>query len=335
MSTVRNPVPQPFVRRPPGVGAPVWRPRPVGKPPRVLVIADVPNWAWARKAAALKQHLAGRIDVTIVFSTDQGTNLAVRAAAHDLYHTFEVSQVGTVPAGWPMTTGITAHVVGTWEAKQPGCVQQWASRAVGFHANSMMLKRELEAFLGREVYYVPNGVDETFFRRARRRSSSRLVVGYVARPNVRKGPELVEDACRRAGVELRQVVRTWKTAFTAEEMRDFYQDIHVLAVSSDMDGTPNPALEAAACECAVVSNPIGNMPEFIRDGVNGYLTERTVESLTDALSQLAARPIEEVEAMGRAARATILDDWTWQKRAVNYAEMWERCLGVTRAAAVR
>jgi glycosyltransferase involved in cell wall biosynthesis len=307
----------------------------VGKPPRVLVLADVPNWAWARKAAALKRHLAGRIDVTIAYSTDQTTNAVIRRAGHDLYHTFEVCQVGVIPVGWPMTTGITAHVVHTWEEKRPGSVREWADRAIGFHANSILLKRELEAFLGRDVYYVPNGVDETFFRRSRRRAKGKLVVGYVARPNVRKGPEIVEEACKRAGVELRPIVRTWKTALTAEQMRDWYQDIHVLAVSSDMDGTPNPALEAAACECAVVSNRIGNMPEFIRDGVNGHLTERTVDGLTDALVTLARRPIDEVEAMGRAARATVLEDWTWKKRAGAYAEMWERCLGMTRAAAVR
>ena len=335
MSTTRAAGQQPLVHRAAAAPAPAWQPRAVSKPPRVLVLADVPTWAWARKAWALKRHLAGRIDVTVAYSTEHATNAVIRRAEHDLYHTFEVSQVGIVPPGWPMTTGITAHVVDTWEGKRPGCVREWAGRAVGFHANSKLLQRELEAFLGRPVYYVPNGVDEGFFRRVLRRSSKRLVVGYVARPNVRKGPEIVADACHRAGVELRTIVRTWKTALTAEQMRAWYQDIHVLAVSSDMDGTPNPALEAAACECAVVSNAIGNMPEFIRHGVNGYLTERTTEHLAVYLATLAARPIAEVEAMGRAARATVLEDWTWKQRAIAYAEMWESCLGVSRAAAVR
>jgi glycosyltransferase involved in cell wall biosynthesis len=323
------------VRRAPGVPAPTWKPRAVGHPPRVLVVADVPNWAWARKAAALKQHLAGRIEVTVVHSTEQTANGVIRRAAHDLYHTFEVCQVGAIPVGWPMTTGITAHVIKTWELKRPGSVREWADRAVGFHANSKLLQRELEGFLGRSIYYVPNGVDETFFRRARPRETRKLVVGYVARPNVRKGPEIVEEACKRAGVELRAIVRTWKTALTAVEMRDWYQDIHVLAVSSDMDGTPNPALEAAACECAVVSNAIGNMPEFISHGANGYLTERTVESLAQHLSFLASLPITDVEMMGRAARATVLAGWTWRQRSIAYAEMWERCLGVQRAEASR
>lgn len=312
-----------IITAPSSKGSLAWKPRPVGNPPRVLVLADVPNWAWARKAAALKQHLAGRIDVDVIFSTDRNATPRIRAAEHDLFHTFEVSQVGTIPSGWPMTTGITAHVAHKWG---PALMREWSKRAIGFHANSILLQREMKELLGRSVYYVPNGVDEVFFRRSRPRSAGRLVVGYVARPNPRKGPEIVEEACKRAGVELRQIVRTWKNALTPEQMREWYQDIHVLAVSSDMDGTPNPALEAAACECAVVSNRIGNMPEFIRNGLNGYLTERTVDGLAAALAELARKPLEEVEQLGRAARATILDDWTWAKRAPAYAEMWERCL---------
>lgn len=320
------------------VGAPTkWKPRPVSNPPRVLVLADVPNWAWARKAAALKKYLSGRIDVTVVYSTDHEATKTIRAATHDLYHTFEVSQIGTIPVGWPMTTGITAHVAQNWESSRPGIMREWASRAIGFHANSILLKREMEALIGRSVYYVPNGVDEEFFGRNRRRKSSKLAVGYVARPNVRKGLDVVEEACKRAGVELLPIVRKWKdkNVLSQAEMLDYYQDIHVLAVSSDMDGTPNPALEAAACECVVVSNRIGNMPEFIRNGANGYLTERTVDGLAAALSDLAARPISEVEAMGRAARATVLQDWTWQKRAIAYAEMWESCLGIAARSEVR
>ncbi|MEO8601389.1 MAG: glycosyltransferase [bacterium] len=39
------------------------------------------------------------------------------------------------------------------------------------------------------------------------------------------------------------------------------------------EGTPNPALEAAACGCTVVSTPVGTLPELIRDAANGYLVE--------------------------------------------------------------
>jgi glycosyltransferase involved in cell wall biosynthesis len=330
--------PRAGIARPPAAPIPVRTSTAVARSgglPRVLVLADVPNWAWAKKAHALKQHLAGRIDVTVAIGSDHATGPLIRSAEHDLYHTFEVVQVGAIPVGYPMVTGITAHVAQAWDQRRgEGTVRAWADRAIGFHANSVMLQREMERYLDRSVYYVPNGVDEKFWHRSRPRADDHLVVGHVARPNPRKGADLVREACARAGVELRTIDKSSKNALSPEQLREWYQGIHVLAVSSDMDGTPNPALEAAACECAIVSNRIGNMPEFIVSGDNGLLTERTVENLADCLAWMKGRPIEYVETMGRSARAHILTDWTWARRAVAYAEMWEKCLGIsTRAAA--
>ena len=63
---------------------------------------------------------------------------------------------------------MTAHVWQTWEAQfGPGTVKQWASGALAFHANSKLLEAEMRALLERDICYVPNGVDEKFFRRLR------------------------------------------------------------------------------------------------------------------------------------------------------------------------
>ena len=303
--------------------------------PRVLVLADVRGWAWCRKAQALQRCLAGRIDVEVAYHTDHSAGPRIRERAHDLYHSFEVIQVNHFPPGLPFVTGITAHVITGYENRGAGTVKRWADRAVGVHANSAMLQREFSAHLGgRQVYYVPNGVDEGFFRRLRpRSSSSRLVVGHVARPNARKGHDVVREACARVGVELRQIDRTFRNALDQAAMREFYQDLHVLVVHSSMDGTPNPALEAAACEVAIVSNAIGNMPQFLEHGVNGLLTDHALDGLTAELANLAARPRDEVEEMGRAARRAIEADWTWAKRAENYADMWTECIAKLRQAA--
>lgn len=294
----------------------------------MLVLADVRTWAWARKAAALREHLSDRFDVQVLYTTEPEAARAVVARRYDLAHTFEVFQVHQMPQlrDVPHVTGITAHVWQTWEQRYgSGTVRRWASAARGFHANSKLLQVETEAYLGKSVWYVPNGVDETFFRRTRR-APSKLVVGFVGKDVARKGHHLVAEACRKVGVELRDVRRRWRDALTPEGMREFYQDVHVLCVASDMDGTPNPALEAAACGCAVASNLIGNMPEFVEHGVNGLLHDRTLSGIAGVLSDLAARPLEEVEEMGRAARRTVEAAWTWRQMAENYAAMWAACI---------
>lgn len=311
-------------------------PTPIGQEPamsgrpRIVILADVPTWAWAKKARALQAHLHPRFEISIVYSTEPGAAKVVSGGKYDLLHTFEVFQVSQYGKTGPLVTGITAHVWQTWERTEgKGTVRRWAGRARGVHANSKMLQAEMEAYLGKAVHYVPNGVDEVFYHRMRPRESSKLIVGFVGKPNPRKGRDIVAAACQKAGVELREVCRRSGDALPQEGMRDFYQGIHVLAVASDMDGTPNPALEAAACGCAVVSNKIGNMPEFIDHGRNGLFHDRSLDQLAEALWNLKQRPIEEVEEMGRAARRTVEEAWTWQRQAENYAALWNTCLGRT------
>jgi glycosyltransferase involved in cell wall biosynthesis len=295
--------------------------------PRIAILSDVRAWCWARKAEALRAQLSDQFEIEVAHLYDKRPDPLPRGC--DLYNTFEVFQARQLPAGLPYVTGMTAHVWQTWEQQHgPGTVRKWASGALAFHANSRLLEAEMQALLERPICYVPNGVDEQFFRRTRARRSSRLVVGWVGKPNPRKGSDIVAHACAAAGVELRTIERTHRNALGPEEMREFYQDLHVLAVQSDMDGTPNPALEAAACGVAVVSNRIGNMPEFI-DGKNGRLVERNADSLAAALRQI---DVPDAVRMGDAARATVEAGWTWRHMAPNYASMWRAALEAKEAA---
>jgi len=289
--------------------------------PRICIMADVPNWAWGRKARALRGALSDSFEIAIWYTSKEGQP----PGDFDLFHTFDFPQVQRVPEGAPCVTGVTAHVWKTWGEER---VRAWAKKAVALHANSRLLEAELEQFANQTVLglvvYTPNGVDAEFFHRTRpRRVDDHLVVGWVGKPNPRKGRAIVEDACAHAGVELRVIERKSGDALSAEEMREFYQDLHVLAVASDMDGTPNPALEAAACGVCVVSNRIGNMPEFIVDRWNGRL-------VADRDSRVYVNPLfmdpEIAVEMGVQARQTVLDAWTWTHQAEHYAELWGAAL---------
>jgi glycosyltransferase involved in cell wall biosynthesis len=92
-------------------------------------------------------------------------------------------------------------------------------------------------------------------------------------------------------------------------------------VSSETDGTPNGALEAAACGRPIISNKIGNMPEFIVDGYNGFLVPRNIEAYVEKLLYLKHNRTHLVE-MGKNARKTIETGWTWKIQAENYRKMF-------------
>ncbi len=288
--------------------------------PRVLIMADVPNWAWGMKASRLKRFLSEDFDIDIWYTTKQQHS----PKGYDLYHTFEFPQVRWVDhSNVPLLTGLTAHVWQTWGETQ---VKRWVKRATALHANSLLLQKEIRQF-HEHVYYTPNGVCTDQFRRIRsRKENKKLIVGHVGKPIARKGGEIIQAACKIADVELRMVQRRSGDALTFDEMVEWYQDIHVMVFASDMDGTPNPALEGAACECAIVSNEIGNMPEFILKGHNGFVVERTAPSIAGQLNYMKNN-LDEVIEMGVNARRTVLNKWTWAHQVNHYRHMWNEVLG--------
>ena len=318
--------------------------------PHVLVMADVPGWAWDRKGQAYQRYLSDRFEITLAYAS-QGYPHDLDA--YDLVHLFEVSQIGLLSSRprsarrFRAIAGLTAHVWRTWGEDR---MRHWAAQVDALHGNSRLIEAELRQFHPR-VYYTPNGVDVDFWRRFMPRQEKRDVVfGHVGKPNPRKGGALLVEAARKAGAELRLVQRTAKVAYTAHQMRGWYQNIDVMAAASNMDGTPNPMLEGASCECALLSTPIGNMPEFIKPGW-GFLTvaalpyhgpgivddpdvlaadARARDALRDELAERMRWFQDhraETTAMGLAARAAAVADWQWERQVEHVATMWREVLG--------
>lgn len=71
-----------------------------------------------------------------------------------------------------------------------------------------------------------------------------------------------------------------------EQRKKILSESDVLVLPSFAEGLPISLLEAMAQELAVVSTPVGGIPEIIEENVNGYLVEPgNPESLADALSK--------------------------------------------------
>lgn len=305
--------------------------------PRILVLADVNGWAWDRKARAYERHLADDFDVTVGYQT---APRAFEGLPFDLVHCFEVSQLAAIPAnhGGKLIAGLTALVWRTWGEER---MRAWAARCDAMHGNSPAIVEALRPFHPR-VYYTPNGVDATFFRRYRPRRDAEVVACHVAKPTPRKGGAIVVEACRRAGIKCLLVQRTSQIRLPVEQVLDIYQDAWVQVVASAMDGTPNPALESMACGNMLLANAVGNVPELFRDGgVIGFIYENP--PLADAglrTERLADEAVEwyadwlgwckshqdDVVDRGKAARRAIESGWTWAHTTEAVRIMWKDVL---------
>jgi len=238
---------------------------------------------------------------------------------HDLYFTFGYSYVDflySVPK-YKKATGVTAH-------RPRNIILPKMKQAGHLHANSMMLYRELQNMGFERVYYIPNGVNEKLFRPVKPIPLQRktLIAGHVGKECHAKGQkDIIYPAIAKAGAERVTNVVTWQKKIPHNEMYKIYQEMDVFMVASLEDGTPNPALEAASCGRPIISNRIGNMPEFIQDGWNGFLVERRIEDYVEKLKWLQNNR-DKLIKMGQRARETVEKYWTWEIQAENYRKMF-------------
>jgi glycosyltransferase involved in cell wall biosynthesis len=302
--------------------------------PLVLCIVSRPGWAHDRKTQALAAALAGEYRLVTRYQSEVSEADIDSADLVLVYYWLQVDELPHLRRAFErvrerLMIGACSEyeLEGAW--RTPGLAMlSTLPRAV--FANNLKLARQLEVMLGRDVFYTPNGVDTNFFRPAGAPPPpAPLRVGWAGslknQTSDHRGVDRFIGPAVAAveGAELALAAREdrWRGA---EEMREFYQSLHVYVCASRSEGTPNPCLEAAACGVPLVTTAVGNMPEFIRDGQNGLFVTRSVDDIAAKVRRLRDDAGLR-EQMGCAARATV-EAWDWRHQAPRYAQMFEAVL---------
>lgn len=309
--------------------------------PVVLCIVNRPNWAHDRKTDALALALGRSYEIVKRYSPEVSAAEIESADCVLVYFWLQVQDLSHVLEALRkrrdrLVMGICSHheLDGAW--RSPG-LATLAELARAVFVNNRLLLEEFRPLLSQPVYYTPNGVDTGFFRPAMPQNPPSppppvrpLRVGWAGSltnhgPTHRGVHEFIAPAVAAVeGAELRLAAREEKWR-NREEMLDFYRSLDVYVCASRTDGTPNPCLEAAACGLPVVTTRVGNMPEFIRDGENGFFVERDAADIAAKLRRLRDDPGLR-ERLGRAARATA-EQWDWRHQAAGYDTMFREVLG--------
>lgn len=302
--------------------------------PVVLCIVDRPGWAHDRKTQALTNALASEYRLVTRYQREVTAAEIERADLILVYYWLQIDQSRHLKRAFEgvrerLLLGVCSEyeLEGRWRRPALAMLEK-LPKAV--FANNLKLSKELTTTLARKVFYTPNGVDTAFFQPA---ASPRiwppLRVGWAGslknQTAAHRGVhEVIAPAVASvADAELCLAAREerWRNA---EEIREFYHSLHVYVCASRSEGTPNPCLEAAACGIPVITTAVGNMPEFVRDGENGFFVTRNVADVASKLGRLRDDP-ELREAMGHSARATA-EAWDWRHQARRYAEMFAAVL---------
>jgi L-malate glycosyltransferase len=112
------------------------------------------------------------------------------------------------------------------------------------------------------------------------------------------GPE--EPGLRRLAAEL-GLEGSVEFAGLLQDPRAAIGRAHVVCLTSDSEGFPNALLEAMAMARPVVATAVGGVPELARDGVDGILTDTSVDDVARGLERLLGAPAIAEEMGTRAA----------------------------------
>jgi len=195
------------------------------------------------------------------------------------------------------------------------------------HRISTNNKYIYEHFKGENVFYIPNGVDPLLFSTLENKSydPGRIRLGWVGnRDRATKNFSIVRKLSKLPDFQFSTVATLKSKSYkkTRQHMIDFYRSIDFLIVSSSTEGTPNPALEAASCGVPIITTPVGNMPDLIKDEENGFIVDSPKYTLFKEVLQRKVKDISEdgYWRMSQNIRSSIMDGWKWKDRKRLYGD---------------
>jgi glycosyltransferase involved in cell wall biosynthesis len=148
--------------------------------------------------------------------------------------------------------------------------------------------------------------------------------------------DIVGDGCERAALErmARALGVAGRVRFHGhlDDTREVLAGADAALSSSREEGLGIALLEAMAMERPVVALPVGGVPEFVKDGETGWLSQaRTSEALAramlDAVTSGGLR-----DAFGKAARATVVGAYSMRAMCEGYRAVYEALVPGVQAA---
>jgi glycosyltransferase involved in cell wall biosynthesis len=185
-------------------------------------------------------------------------------------------------------------------------------------ASSMLLYKELNSVYPGKIVYTPFGVDTNVFKKTTDLAKYRRHFGFVGKTN----RDLKRYANIRGAIaKNKRILRTVShtSNLNQAQMSQFYNGISTLICFSTSEGTPNPVLEAAACGRAVISTPVGNVPELF--GKDYPLPPVTNQRELERQIRMLTRNRDLLKNCGDCMYNRIQREWSWAKRVQNFGEL--------------
>lgn len=275
----------------------------------LLVMYDLPGWAYHRRADCLKKFAPSGWTVDIL-----GQQFGLHLNRYDAVLQMCYQRIGDVAKYGPKCL-VSSYTVSWEHCPADFWAAYRASKLITVHNKDVYSKAVAAGADPRRLLVYCGGPDQTVFREQvmiSRRPAKVLWSGSLEHAGEKRYRELalpLKAKLEAAGIlcDFRAVsVKDASARFSAAQMADWYNGGSVFVITSSREGTPSVGLEAAACGLPIVSTAVGVMPELIVHGENGFIVEPTVESLFSAVKST----LEQRESMSQdMLRRVVCGNW--------------------------
>jgi len=183
--------------------------------------------------------------------------------------------------------------------------------------------------VNKKMVVIPNGVDvEKFQPKADHPmdDKSSFLILSVGRDDPVKGWPYLEKAFKKVKKEFPQLeLKIIKKGYSRKSLIKEYLKADLFVLASLSEGQPLTLLEAWAAKLPVVVTAVGNNPQMVKNGVNGYLAKPgDVNDLAEKIIKVLRNKNRSV--LGKRGYQLVKNNYSWQKCAQKTLKIYKKVL---------
>jgi len=314
---------------------------------KVLLIPDAPNWALDKNAKDLAKYNKSNLDLEIVYFNDFLKDWQKYYKQYDLlFPMYKSLFFNTLKAGIPpdkVITGIRSYHA--WDKRQtqpPGYNTQPSRKIIKKMRQALLVNthcKKLWYIFSQHfpVVHTKYTCDLEMFYPEKKKQNDKIVIGWTGsltnHPGKRGYHEFIKPITDEIPeLELKVQDGSVNPITDDNEMREFYNSLDLYIIASRSEGTPRPAIEAAACGVPVISTDVGIIPELIVEGVNGFVVDRTYEEIKNKLHWIVDNR-EVLPQMGKSIRQKMEEEFNWENLIYQWTDFLQYSIELKRLKA--
>ena len=291
----------------------------------IRLLYDVEGWAYHNRCLALQKYAPSDFNVTIGSNYGQAFKKTPHHLVLQLAYSYTKDLRAVMDRHKYKFPVVSSFNVG-WNYNN-----QWLGNVIRYADKVVINNYEMWNKYGKhkKTVNISNGVDMNIFhikKPIKNRKPRVLWIGSQFHRKTKNYDKILVPLMKhlvkhKIPCDFKVVNSVGSNRMTPSQMCYWYNQGSIYVIASNTEGTPNPGIEAAACGCTVVSTRVGNMPELIVDGVNGYLCDTSLNSILQGV----LKAVKNQKMLAENMQETI-KEWDWKERSKQYYDFFRHTI---------